>query len=72
MKLDIMRSDEEFFGIFDNKIVIKKKNGEVRIVTIVLDQDGIRVDKDSEMIIGYGDGRITVGNIDDGIEVTTF
>lgn len=72
MRINIMQKGEQFIGIFDNKIALKRKNGEVRVVAIILDEDGIRVDKDAELIIGYGDGEVIVGDMDDEIEVTTF
>ncbi|MCR5606362.1 MAG: hypothetical protein K6F69_06080 [Treponema sp.] len=72
MKLNIMKKDESFIGIYGNKIALKNKKGEIRIVSIVLEEDVIRVDNDAEVTIGFGNGEVIVGDMDDSIEVTTF
>lgn len=72
MKLKIMRKDETFIGISDNKIILKRKNGDIRIVTIVLDEDGIRIAPDKELIITHGSGIVEFKDPDSGIETVTF
>ena len=71
MRLNIMKDSERFIGIYDNRIALQNNNGEVRIVSLV-DDDGIRVDKEAEIIIGFGDGTIEYGDMDEDIEITTF
>ena len=71
MRLNIMKKSERFIGIFDNKIALQDNNGEVRIISLVED-DGIRVDQEAEIVIGFGDGEVEYGDIDQGIEITTF
>ncbi len=72
MRLNIMRKDESFVGIYGNKVALKNKKGEIRIVSIILDDDGIRIEQNTEVIIGFGNGEVTIGNMDENIEVTTF
>ena len=71
MRIDIMKDDEKFIGIYDNRIALQNSKGEVRIVTLIED-DGIRVDPEKEIIIGFGSNVITAGDMDEGFEVTTF
>lgn len=71
MRLNIMKDSERFIGIYDNRIALQNNNGEVRIVSLV-DDDGIRVDKEAEIIIGFGDGTVEYGDMDEDIEITTF
>lgn len=71
MRLNIMKKSERFIGIFDNRIALQDNNGEVRIITLIEDE-GIRVDQDAEIVIGFGDGEVEYGDIDQGIEITTF
>ena len=72
MRLEIMRNDESFAGMNGNKVFLKRDNGEVRIVSFILDGDGIMVDKDREVVIGFGKGAVTVGDMDEDIEITSF
>ena len=72
MKIDIMKKGEAFLGMQDGRIFLQTRKGEVRIVSVVMDEDGIRIDEGREIIIGFGDGTVTVGDAEDGIEVTTF
>ena len=71
MRINIMKDAERFIGIFNDRLALQNSKGEVRIVTLIED-DGIRVDPDREIIIGFGNNEISVGDMDDGIEVTTF
>ena len=71
MRINIMKDGERFIGIYGDRIALQNNNGEVRIVKMVED-DGIRVDPEQEIIIGFGDGEVCIGDIDQGIEITTF
>ncbi len=72
MRINLMREDERFKGISENRLIFENTRGEIRIVTLIEDEDGIRVDTDREIVIGYGDGTVEYGDMDDGIEITTF
>lgn len=71
MRINIMKDGEKFIGIYGNKIALQNESGEVRLVTMTED-DGIRVDPEQEIVIGFGNGEVIVGDIDKNIEVTTF
>ncbi len=71
MKINVMKKGERFLGLVDNKILLENKQGEVRIVRLIEDEDGIRIDPE-EVIISYGRGTVVAGDIDNGIEVTVF
>lgn len=71
MKINVMRKGERFIGLADNNILLENKQGEVRIVRLIEDEDGIRVDPE-EVVISYGQGTVVAGDIDNGIEVTVF
>ena len=72
MKINIMKKGEKFVGIQDGRIILRRKDGVIRLVSIELDSDGYRVIPEKEIIIGYGEGEISIGNMDTGIEVVTF
>ncbi len=72
MRINVMKDDERFKGISENRIILENTRGEIRIVTLIEDEDGIRLDPDKEVIIGYGDGTVEAGDMDEGIEITNF
>ena len=73
MRINILRKDEECAGIYNGYLMIRhKKKGEMRLVKLINDEMGIRISPEDEVIIGYGDGTVVYGDMDDGIEVTTF
>ena len=71
MRINVMRKGEEFIGLVDNKILLRNKKGEVRIVRLIEDEDGIRIDPE-EITISYGDGTVEYGDIENDIEITNF
>ncbi len=71
MRVNVMKKGERVIGVMDNKILLENKKGEVRIIRLVEDDDGIRIDNE-EVLISYGDGSVVVGDMDEGIEVTIF
>lgn len=73
MRINILRKDEECVGIYNGYLMIRhKKKGEMRLVKLINDEMGIRISPEDEVIIGYGDGTVVYGDMDDRIEVTTF
>ena len=72
MKIGIMKKGDKFIGIQDGWIMLRHKDGEVRLVRIEADEDGYRVVPEKEINIGYGDGEVSFGDMDSGIEVVTF
>ena len=71
MKINVMKKNERFIGIFDNKIVLENPQGEIRIVVLEDSEEGIRVGRE-EIIIGFGNGTVEMEDSETGIEVTTF
>ena len=72
MRVNIMKKGEKFIGIQDGWIILEQKNGSVRLVRIEADDDGYRVIPEKEVIIGYGNGEISIGDMETEIEVLTF
>ena len=71
MKINVMRKNERFIGMFGNKIALENQKGEIRIVVLEDSEEGIRVGRE-EIIIGFGNGTVEIGDSETGIEVTTF
>ncbi len=71
MRINVMKKKEKFLGMTEEKIFLERPNGEIRVVRIIEDEEGIRVDPE-EVIIGYGNGTVVIGDIEDSIEITSF
>lgn len=72
MQIKIMKKGEKFLGIQSGWIMLKRKNGDVRLVKLEQDEDGYRVNPENEILITYGDGEVSIGNMDTDIEIVTF
>ena len=72
MRINIMTEGEKFIGIKDGWITLQHEDGTVRLVKIEADEDGYHIIPEKEIIIGYGEGEISIGDMDTGIELTTF
>ena len=51
VRLEILDQDDEVIGFHENRIAIKKKNGEVEIISLVYDENNIpRIEERSVLI----------------------
>ena len=72
MRIDLMKKGEEFIGMQNGWIMLRQKGGTVRLVRVEADEDGYRVIPEKEITIGFGDGEISYGDMDTGVEIVTF
>lgn len=72
MKINVMKKGDRFIGIYGNKIIFETRNKEIRIITLEEDTEGIRINSEKELIIGYGNGTVEYGNLENGIELINF
>lgn len=86
IQLKILNSGDEVLNTWDNKISIKRQNGEVEIYSLNLDDDGLpRLEQDT-ILITFGNGEVLIKNKnkrknkktkntsepDDDVEIMTF
>jgi hypothetical protein len=71
MKLELMKKGDAVINVTSDFVVIRRKNGEVDIVSIVKDDYGWRVDTENIVTIGYGDNTVTIEN-EYGVKITNF
>jgi hypothetical protein len=71
MKLGLMKKGDTVINVTNEFVAIKRKNGEVDIVSIIKDDYGYRVDTENIVTIGYGNNTVTVEN-EYGVEITNF
>ena len=72
MRINVMRKDEHFVGLSGDRIILENKKGEVRIVCLEWDEDGVRINPEKEIVIGFGQGTVQIGDMDDSVEITYF
>lgn len=72
MQIKVMRKGEQFIGIQDGWIILKRKRGDIRMIRLEQDEDGYRIIPEQEILITYGDNEISVGDIDTDVEITNF
>ncbi len=72
MQIKVMKKGEQFVGIQDGWIVLKRKRGDVRLIRIEQDEEGYRVIPGQEILITYGDNEVSIGNMDTEVEITNF
>ena len=70
MKIVIMKKGDKVISITSEFIAVERKNGEVDVIPIVIDETGLRVDIEHIVTIGYGNNTVSVES--DDVVVTTF
>lgn len=72
IKFEILNKGDTVLNVWENKIAIKKKSGEVEIFQFHYDENGYpRLEKDT-VLITFGDGVIKIKADDSSLEVGTF
>jgi hypothetical protein len=72
IKFDLLKKGDEVLNTWDNKISIKRKNGEVEIFMFDLDEDNLPRLSDKTILISYGSGVISIKKEDSDFEMGTF
>lgn len=71
-KFELLNKGDTVLNVWENKIAIKKKTGEVEIFQYNNDENGYpRLEKDT-VLITFGNGAIKVKADDSSLEVGTF
>ena len=70
MKIGILKKGDQVLSVTSEFIAIQRKNGEVDIIPMLMDEMGLRVDIEHIVTIGYGNN--TVQATTDELVVTTF
>ena len=72
MRINVMKKGEHFVGLSGDRIILENRKGEVRIVCLEWDKDGVRINPEKEIQIGFGSGTVQIGDMDEGVEITNF
>ena len=71
-KFEMMSKGDSILNTWEDKIAIKRKNGDVEIFTFTFDENNLpRLSKDT-ILITFGSGIATIVNENSGVEIGTF
>lgn len=71
MKINVMSKGDKVLNVTSELLAIQRKNGEVDIIPLILDDSGVRIDTENIVTIGYGNNSVETEVID-GVVVTNF
>lgn len=71
VKVNILRKGDSVIGVTQEFVAVRRKNGETDIFGLIVGKDGIRIDFDRVLTIGFGEMTVEY-ETDNGIVVTNF
>ena len=71
IKFEILKEGDTVLNVWENRIAVKKENGDVEIYSFYLDEEGFPRLSEHTILVTHGDGSVSVKG-EDTIEVTTF
>lgn len=71
MKIKVLHQGDKVLNVTAEFIVIKRVNGEVDIIPIVVTDMGLRVEMSNIVTIGYGDNVVET-ETEDGVKIISF
>lgn len=72
VRFEILKKDDTVLNVWDNKIAIRKKNGDVEILSYELGEDGFPKISSNSILITRGDGIVRAKSEDSSFEAGTF
>ena len=72
LKFELLNKGDSVVNVWDNKIAIKRKNGDVEIFSFDYDEVNLPRLSKQTILITYGTGAISVKSDDKNIEIGTF
>lgn len=70
MRINVLRMGDEVLSVTQNFIAVKRVSGEVDLLPLIIDEEGMRIDSEKIVTIGYGDNEIKT-DLDNGF-ITEF
>ena len=71
MKINVMSKGDKVLNVTSELLTIQRKNGEVDIIPLILDDSGVRIDTENIVTSGCGSNAVETEVID-GVVVTNF
>ena len=71
MKINVLRKGDKVLSVTSEFLAIQRKNGEVDILPIISDEQGVRIETEKVVTVGFGDNTVE-SEVIEGVVVTTF
>lgn len=71
MRINVLKDGDEVLSVTQSFIAVKRLSGEVDLIPLIIDDEGMRVDSSKIITIGYGDNEVKA-DLDNGGFVETF
>lgn len=71
MKINVLHEGDKVLNVTNEFVAVERANGEVDILPILRDDNGIWVDATQILIIGYGNNTVQV-ETESGVTITNF
>lgn len=71
MRINLMNKGDKVLNVTEKFVAIQRKNSEVDIIPLTQDINGIRIDTENIVTIGYGMNTVET-EVVDGVTITNF
>lgn len=71
MRINVMNKGDRVLSVTNRLIAIHRKNGEVDIIPLLSDQEGMWIDTENIVTVGYGNNTVESETVD-GVVITNF
>ena len=71
MKINVMNKGDKVLNVTSELVAIQRKNGEVDLIPMGNSENGIYIDTEKIVTIGYGNNTVEVEAVD-GVVITNF
>lgn len=71
MRINVMNKGDKVLSVTNRLIAIQRKNGEVDIIPFLTDKEGMWIDTENIVTVGYGNNTVE-SEVVDGVVVTNF
>ena len=71
MRINVMNKGDRVLSVTNRLIAIQRKNGEVDIISFLSDQEGMWIDTENIVTVGYGNNTVESETVD-GVVITNF
>ena len=71
MRINILRKGDTVINVNRDFISVRRENGEVDLVPLIIDESGLRIDKTNIVTIGYGNNTVST-DLDKDVTIINY
>lgn len=71
MRINVLNKGDKVISVTNRLIAIQRKNGEVDIIPFLTDKEGMWIDTENMVTVGFGNNTVE-SEVIDGVVVTNF